>query len=214
MSQPHEFTVLDSELVLEAPIIAVRRDLLAMPGGTHAHREVVEHFGAVAIVAVDHDERVAMVEQYRHSVGRRLLEVPAGLLDIKNEDALVAAKRELWEEVGLAAEEWSVLADIVTSPGFCEEACRIYLARGLAQVERPEPADDEEADMDFAWIDLDEAVGRVLAGEVNNSIAATGVLAAHHVLRGGRTPRSVDAAFELRPTSLASRRRGPDMKKQ
>ena len=78
----HEFTVESSEVLIDAPIIAVRRDSVVMPGGKPANREIVEHFGAVAVVALDDDGRVALVEQYRHSVGKRLLELPAGLLDL------------------------------------------------------------------------------------------------------------------------------------
>ena len=89
-----------------------------MPGGGLADREIVEHFGAVAVVALDKENRLIMVEQYRHSVRQRLLELPAGLLDIAGEDELEAAQRELAEEAGLAAQDWGVLVDLVTSPGF------------------------------------------------------------------------------------------------
>ena len=150
----HEFTVTGSEVVLDAPIIAVRRDQVVMPGGNEAAREIVEHFGAVAVVALDEHGRVTLVEQYRHSVGERLLELPAGLLDMHAEDELTCAKRELQEEAGLAADEWGVLVDLVTSPGFAEEAVRVFIARGLHEVERPEP-ENEEADMDFSWVDLE-----------------------------------------------------------
>ena len=125
----HEFTVESSEILIDAPIIAVRRDSVVMPGGTPADREIVEHFGAVAVVALDDDNNVALVEQYRHSVGRRLLELPAGLLDVYGEDELDCAKRELVEEAGLQADEWAVLVDLVTSPGFAEEAVRVFVAK-------------------------------------------------------------------------------------
>lgn len=209
----HAFEVVGSELLLDAPIIAVRRDEVVMPGGTTAFREVVEHFGAVAIVAIDDEERIAMVHQYRRSVDRRLWELPAGLLDIKGEDELTGARRELQEEAGLAAQDWSVLADIITSPGFCEEAVRVFLARDLSEVPRLAAEGDEEADMGFAWVALDDAVDQVISGAIANSIACTGILAAYAVLRGDRTPRSVDEPFELRPKSMAGRRPGPDLKK-
>ena len=92
---PHEFRTVGSELLVDAPIIAVRRDDVVMPGDVVAQREIVEHLGAVAVVALDEDNRVAMVEQYRHSVGKRLWELPAGLLDVKGEDELSGAQREL-----------------------------------------------------------------------------------------------------------------------
>lgn len=212
----HDFTVTDSQLLVDAPILALRRDRLAMPGGREANREIVEHFGAVAVVALDTDGRVAMVEQYRHSVGRRLLELPAGLLDIHAEPELDAARRELYEEAGLEANTWAVLVDLVTSPGFAEEAVRVFIARGLHEVERPE-AEDEEADMDLRWVPLAEAQAAVIRGEIVNSIAVAGILAAGEVEAGRAVPRGTDEPFTLRPTSLAARRAAqgtvPDMKR-
>ena len=210
----HDFKVLSSQLLFDAPIIAVRKDELAMPNEQVAYRDVVEHMGAVAVAAVNNAGEIAMVHQYRHAVKRRLWELPAGLLDLKDESELAGAQRELVEEAGLKAAQWSVLADIVTSPGFCEETARVYLAQDLTEVERPEAFGDEEADMDFAWIKLDEAVAKVLDGEINNSIAVTGIFAAWQVLNGHGQARDVTAPFDLRPTSIATRRSGPDLKKQ
>lgn len=209
----HDFKVLSSQLLFDAPIIAVRKDELAMPNEQVAYRDVVEHMGAVAVAAVNDAGEIAMVHQYRHAVKRRLWELPAGLLDLKDESELAGAQRELVEEAGLKAAQWSVLADIVTSPGFCEETARVYLAQDLTEVERPEAFGDEESDMDFAWIKLDEAVAKVLAGEINNSIAVTGIFAAWQVLNGHGQARDVTAPFDLRPTSIATRRSGPDLKK-
>ena len=209
----HDFKVLSSQLLFDAPIIAVRKDELAMPNEQVAYRDVVEHMGAVAVAAVNDAGEIAMVHQYRHAVKRRLWELPAGLLDVKDESELAGAQRELVEEAGLKAAQWSVLADIVTSPGFCEETARVYLAQDLTEVERPEAFGDEEADMDFAWIKLDEAVAKVLAGEINNSIAVTGIFAAWQVVNGHGQARDVTAPFDLRPTSIATRRSGPDLKK-
>ncbi|MCG7260064.1 NUDIX hydrolase [Corynebacterium aurimucosum] len=209
----HEFRTVGTELLVDAPIIAVRRDDVVMPGEVVAQREVVEHLGAVAVVALDENNRIAMVQQYRHSVGKRLWELPAGLLDVKGEDELSGAQRELQEEAGLAAEEWAVLTDLVTSPGFCEEAVRVFVARGLSSVPKLNAEGDEEADMGFAWVPLAEAVERILMGEIVNSIAVAGILAAYVCVREDATPRTVDSPFELRPTSIAYRRPGPDLKK-
>lgn len=208
----HDFKVLDSQLLVEAPILALRRDEVLMPGGVTASREVVEHLGAVAVVAIDPDDRIAMVYQYRHSVGKRLWELPAGLLDVRGEDELTGAQRELQEEAGLSAQTWSVLTDLVTSPGFCEEAVRVFLASELSDVPRIEATGDEEADMEIAWVGLDEAVDKVLRGDIVNSIACSGILAAYAVLRGGKQTRSVEEPFDLRPTSMSSRRTGADLK--
>src|ERR1700747_3409868 len=135
-----------------------------MPGGGNAKRGVVEHYGGVAVAAVDTDNRVAMVYQYRHPLGRRLWELPAGLLDVAHEDPLATAKRELQEEAGLAANDWRVLLETASSPGFSDESVRTYLAMDLTQVDRPEP-EDEEADMSLHWFSLEGAADMVLAGE-------------------------------------------------
>lgn len=201
----HQFDVVDSEIVLEAPILAVRRDQVRMPGGNVSAREIVEHFGAVAIVAADEDNRLYLLNQWRQAAGKRLVELPAGLLDVADEDPLEAAKRELVEEAGLEAESWSLLTDMFSSPGFAEEAVRIYLARGLRAVVKPE-AHDEEADMTASWIGVEDAVAIALRGEILNGIALSGILLAAEVLLRGATPRAATEPFDIRPTSLAKRR--------
>lgn len=203
----HDFETVSSETVYRGKILALRTDEVRMPGGNTANREVVEHFGAVAVVAVDDNRRIAMVYQYRHPVGQRLWELPAGLLDAAGEDPAVTAARELHEEAGLAAEQWSVLVDIVTSPGFSDEAVRVYLARELSDVARPD-ADDEEADLTLHWVDIEQAAQQVLAGEIVNSIAAVGILAAHAVIVDGKQTRPVDAAWPTRPSAFAAQREG------
>ena len=201
----HDFETVSSETVYRGKILALRTDEVRMPGGNTANREVVEHFGAVAVVAVDDNRRIAMVYQYRHPVGQRLWELPAGLLDAAGEDPAVTAARELHEEAGLAAQQWSVLVDIVTSPGFSDEAVRVYLARELSHIARPD-ADDEEADLTLHWVDIEQAAQQVLSGEIVNSIAAVGILAAHAVIVDGKQTRPVDAAWPLRPSAFAAGR--------
>ncbi|WP_151548519.1 MULTISPECIES: NUDIX domain-containing protein [Corynebacterium] len=201
----HEFTVEDSEILNESPILALRRDTVTMPGGSSAKREIIEHFGAVAVVAQRDSGEIAMVRQYRHSVQQRLWELPAGLLDVAEEPALRCAQRELQEEAGLSATRWHVLCDVVSSPGFCEEAIRIFLARDLTEVPRPE-AVDEEADMTLEWVPLEKAAAAVLRGEIVNSIAISGIMAAYYAAEHEGVLRSVDTPFELRPTRLAARR--------
>ena len=166
-----------AEAVFEGRIISVRKDQVTMPGDTTSQRDVVVHPGAVGVVALDEQGRVLLVNQYRHPVRRRLDELPAGLLDKPGEPALEAAQRELVEEAGLAAGTWHVLVDALTSPGMTDEAIRIFLARDVRTVDR-DVQEHEEADMTTAWVDLDEAVRRVLAGEIENAMAAVGILAA------------------------------------
>lgn len=202
---PHVFEVVDSEILIETPILALRRDHVVMPDGKVHAREIVEHFGAVAIVAHNDEGEICILHQWRQTAQDRLYELPAGILDIANEDPLVAAKRELMEEAGMAAEKWSLLTDIFASPGFAEETVRIYLAEDLTEVDRPEPG-EEEADMTMAWVPLEEAVAMVLRGDVSNSIALAGIMVAHQVLSTKAERRSVNESFTIRPTNLASRR--------
>ncbi|CPR78205.1 NUDIX hydrolase [Mycobacteroides abscessus] len=200
----HEFVTLESEPVYMGGILALRRDRVAMPGGGSATREVVEHYGAVAVAAVDEAGRVALVYQYRHPLGHRLWELPAGLLDIAGEDSQRAAARELLEEAGIEAGTWRVLVDAAASPGFTDEVVRVFLATGLSHPGRGE-SHDEEADMTVHWVPLSEAVSMVMAGEVVNAIAVAGILATRVAL-GGHHTRPVDAPWPDRPTAFAERK--------
>jgi ADP-ribose pyrophosphatase len=201
----HEFTVQASKDIYAGRVMALRADDVLMPSGRVAVREIVEHPGAVAIAALDADDRLMMIHQYRHAVGRRLWELPAGLLDVKGEDPLATAQRELAEETGLAAAEWSVLVDVTPSPGFTDEAVRVYLARGLTEVGRPEHADDEEADLAARWVSLPVAVRMVLAGTIVNATTVAGVLAAHTLSGAPTAGRPADAPWPDRPTKFADR---------
>lgn len=206
--QRHRFEVLSSRVAYNGRVIALRVDEVSMPGGSSAVREVVEHPGAVAVVAIDDERHVVMIHQYRHPVGRRLWELPAGLLDVSGEDPLVTARRELAEEVGLAAGDWSVLVDVAASPGFTDESVRVYLATGLSEVDRPGPMGDEEDDLVMHRFPLVEAVRKVLAGEVVTASAVAGLLAAHAVLGGTASARPATAPWPDRPTAWPAHRSG------
>jgi ADP-ribose pyrophosphatase len=204
-SERHEFRTVASRDGYLGRVIALRVDEVAMPGDVVARREVVEHYGAVAVVAVDEDGRVVLIHQYRHPLGRRLWELPAGLLDAPGEDDVAAARRELAEEVGLAAAEWAVLVDVAASPGFTDEVVRVYLARGLSEVDREVSQGDEETDLVVRRFPLAEAVRMVLAGEIVNASTVAGLLAAQAVLSGAAQARPVDAPWQDRPTRFAAR---------
>jgi 8-oxo-dGDP phosphatase len=202
----HDFPVASSKDIYTGRVMAVRADQVVMPGGREATREILEHPGAVAVAAVDADDRLMMILQYRHAVRRRLWEMPAGLLDHAGEDPTEAAARELEEEAGLRASSWATLVDCVSSPGFSEEAIRVFLARGLTEVERPDLGDDEEADLETRWIPLAEAVAMVLRGEIVNATTVAGVLALQAVRDGHGETRATDADWPDRPTNFAARR--------
>ncbi|WIM88864.1 NUDIX hydrolase [Candidatus Mycobacterium wuenschmannii] len=201
----HDFETTSSELLHSGKIFALRIDQVRMPDGTVKAREVVEHFGAVAIVAMDKHGRIPLVYQYRHPFGRRLRELPAGLLDVGDETPQLAAARELREEAGLTAETWQVLVDLDSEPGFSDESVRIYLATELTEVDKPE-AHDEEADMTMDWYSIPEAVRRIFSGDIVNSLAVSGILAAYAVTEGLAEPRPVDAPWTDRPTAFAARK--------
>lgn len=201
----HVFETASSETLYTGKIFALRSDRVRMPGGKVVTREIVEHFGAVAVVAMDDDGNIPMVYQYRHAFGRRLWELPAGLLDVDGEAAHLTAARELMEEAGLKAKEWTVLVDLDSTPGFSDESVRVYLATGLTQVDRPD-AHDEEADMTLEWFPLADAAHEVLSGEVVNGIAVAGILAAHAVTTGFARPRPVDSPWQDKPTAFAARK--------
>jgi 8-oxo-dGTP pyrophosphatase MutT (NUDIX family) len=152
----HDYEILESRTAYAGRVIAVRRDIVAMPGESSSQRDVVVHPGAVGIVALRGAE-VLLVNQYRHPVGRRLDELPAGLLDVEGEPALQAAQRELAEEAGVRAETWHVLVDALTSPGMTDESIRIFLARDVSPCDR-EVQEHEEAEMSAHWVPLEAAV--------------------------------------------------------
>ncbi|MCQ4120145.1 NUDIX domain-containing protein [Rhodococcus tibetensis] len=208
-SDRHEFDILDSRIVYSGAILALRLDEVAMPNGRTAEREVVEHHGAVAVVVLDDENRLVLIHQYRHPVGRRLWEIPAGLLDDPDEDPLEAAKRELAEETGLGAKQWSVLVDVAVSPGFTDESVRVYFARDLYTVDRPEP-EHEEADLEIARFPLDEVVAMVLRGEIVNATAVSGIMSLAAVRSQPDTQlRDRHAPWVDRPVTFSDRKRSP-----
>jgi len=173
--------VVDREQLASATVVKVRRDQVRMPDGQEVGREVIEHPGAVGILAMDEAGQILLIRQYRHPVGRQLWEIPAGLRDVPGEPPLVTARRELLEEAGYLAADWQVLADFFTSPGITSERLRVYLARGLTRVpdaEREYVPDHEEAHLTIEWAPLDVVVSRILAGDLHNGVMMVGVLAA------------------------------------
>jgi 8-oxo-dGTP pyrophosphatase MutT (NUDIX family) len=183
-------------------VIDVVSDEVTMPDGGTAVRDWVVHPGAVGVVAVDESDRVLLVRQYRHPVGRELWELPAGLLDVDGEAAVATAARELAEEADLKADRYDVLIDLLTTPGSSNEAIRLYLARGLSPVPEAErhTRTGEESTMTTRWFAIDEAVDLVLAGEIENAAAAAGTLAvAAARARGYRRLREASAGWASRP---------------
>lgn len=171
----------------DAPF-AVRRDLVTMPDqDAPVGRVVVEHPGAVVILAVDADERALVLRQYRHPASLRFVELPAGLLDKPDEDPVEAARRELLEEGALEADRWRHLNTIYTSPGISAERIEIFLATGLRAV--PDRGgfalEHEEADMTVHWVPVADLLAGVLARELTDGPLATAVLTYEVAVRAG-----------------------------
>lgn len=190
---PEEWRVTATATPFRGNKTSVRTDDVVMPDGSVVRRDYQVHPGSVAVLALDDEDRVVVLRQYRHPVRQKLWEIPAGLLDVPGENPLHAAQRELYEEAHIKAEEWNVLTDVYTTPGGCDEAVRVFLARGLSEAdgERFEVA-EEEADMELARVPLAELARGVLAGDLHNTCLVVGVLS---VL----TARAGDGLEALRP---------------
>jgi ADP-ribose pyrophosphatase len=187
---PESWPVEASHDVHRAGWLALRADRVRRPGAPDEEafdRWVLEHPGAVVVLAVDEQERVRCLRQYRHPAGGRFLELPAGLRDSHGEDPLETARRELLEEVELEAGEWRRLFDLHPSAGISSERQVCFLARDLRPASRGDVAlEHEEADMEHLWVPVDDLVEAVLDGRVGESPIAVCVLAYDALRRRGR----------------------------
>jgi len=178
-------------------VFSIVTDAIEMPGGDVVDRDYMVHVGAVGVVALDADGRVALVRQYRPAVRQVLWELPAGLIDVPGEALVAAAAQELAEEVDLVAARWDLLAEVHTTPGCSNEKIRLFLAREIGSVPEADRHErtHEEAEIELHWVALDDAVTMALSGEITNAACVVGVLAAH-------TAKSRDWAT-LRPATEA-----------
>lgn len=180
--EPIDAEVIDSELVYAGRVWDVRNDTVRYGGGQIV-RQYVDHPGASAVVAIDDDDNVLLIQQYRHPIRHRDWEIPAGLLDISGESPLHTAQRELAEEADLTAAEWVPLLSVFTTPGGNDEVVHLFLARDLSPVGTAHEREAEEADIRVEWVPLRDAVTGVLEGRLRNGILAVGVLAAAELIR-------------------------------
>lgn len=169
-------------------VVAVRKDTITRPGHPEDHfgRLVVEDPGAVVILAIDQADGVVVVRQYRHPAQMRLVELPAGKLDKPGEDPLIAAQRELREEAGLEASQWTHLMTTWASPGITSETHAMYLARDLREVHRDFEPHHEEADMTVERVPLAGLLEACLDGSVADGPLVTAVLAYDALRARGR----------------------------
>lgn len=169
-----------SEVVYDGDLSNVRIDRIRMPDGSVAEREIVEHPDAVAVVAIDGDGKVVLLRQYRPALRTRVLEIPAGKMDVDGETPMEAARRELIEEVGLDAGSLSELVTFVNSGGWCDEHTTVYLAGDLTDASAPDSfvAKAEEADLEVVRMPIAHAVQLAQSGEITDAKTLIGLLIA------------------------------------
>ena len=175
--EPYTGLVTDSEVVYRGRVWDVRRDTVDL-GGSTVVREYIDHTGAVAVLALDDDDRALLIRQYRHPIRSKDWELPAGLLDMTGEPPLDAAKRELAEEADVVADRWNVLVEFASTPGGNNEVIRVYLARGIHAASEAFAREEEEADIEVRWVPIDEVVQGVLERRLRNAPLSIAVLAA------------------------------------
>ncbi len=176
-----EHETLKREAVFEGKVLRLYLDRVRLPNGMEAEREVVLHRGAVGMVALDGENRVFLVRQYRHATGRDLVEIPAGKL-APGEDPLDCARRELMEEIGYGAATWTKLAAFFTSPGFSDEMLHLYLARGLR---RGEAAPEDDEFLEIMLVPLAQALCMVARGEIEDAKTVAGLALTKLFIEGG-----------------------------
>lgn len=199
-----DLPILDKTQVFEGMVWNLSAETVDLGQGRQVRREFIDHTGAVAVLALDDDNQVLLLRQYRHPVRSNLWELPAGLLDVTGETWVEAAQRELYEEADLTAATWHTLVDFYTSPGFSNETMRVFLARDLTPVEESQryQRQAEEADMIPRWVPLTQALDLVLSGRLHNPAAVVGIMAAALLSKDKwQSLRSPHAAFNPQPGS-------------
>ena len=164
--------VLSSETVYRGRLFNVELDKLAMDGGVIAQRETLRHPGAVCMIPVLDDDRLAFVTQYRHPTGRRLLELPAGTLE-KGEQPASAAVRELQEEIGYRPRQCEPLGGFFVAPGYSSEYIHLFACTGLEASQLP---GDEDEDIEVEALTLEDALSKIETGDICDAKSVIGVL--------------------------------------
>ena len=165
--------------IYSGKILTLEKWTVELPNGKQALREIVHHKGAAAVVPVDERLRVPMVRQYRVAMGREMLEIPAGKMETLGEDPFDCAQRELAEETGLRASQWTYFGPYVASPGYCDEVVHLYMARGLTAGDTHL---DEDEFLSVEWIPLSELLQQGMAGKIHDGKTMAALLLAGRAL--------------------------------
>ena len=168
-----------TEDIFDGVILHVKRDMVKLSNGSETVREVIRHIGAVCVIPVTEKNEVIMERQYRYPLDRVILEIPAGKLDAPDEDRLSAIKRELREETGYSADEWTEIGDFHPAPAYSDEFITMYLARGLHKGEQQL---DEDEFLDVYAIPLPELVQDVMEGRISDAKTQVCILKAARIL--------------------------------
>lgn len=171
----------DGRVIYTGRIIELRQEDVTLPGGKRVTLDIVHHPGAAAIVAVDDQQQVILLRQYRHAANGFIWEVPAGTLG-KGEEPAACAARELEEETGLVAKDWTPLGSVLTSPGFCDERIHLFLARQLSSTAQ---ALDQDEVLTVERFPIARVLAMIDSGEIED---AKSIAALHRALPHLRSP--------------------------
>jgi ADP-ribose pyrophosphatase len=173
------FRTLSSETVYRARVFEVHRDEVAYPDGRQATFEIVVHNGAVAMVPIAPSGDILFVRQYRHTTGKRLLEIPAGTLGVR-EDPAACAQRELREEIGMAPGRLTKLAEFFLAPGYSTERMHVFLAQDLRPERLPH---DEDEDLETVPLSMQAAFDAIDSGEIEEAKTILGLYLTRNYLQ-------------------------------
>lgn len=177
-----EEKTVSSEVVFKGKIIDVRVDMVSLPNGEIAQRDIVKHPGGVGIVAVTEDRKIIMVKQFRKPIEKAIYEIPAGKLD-PNEEIEKCGKRELEEETGYRAKKFEYLGYMYPSPGFDDEVTHLYLA---TELEKGKSHPDEDEFLDVEYFSIDKVLEMIMENKINDGKTVIGFFKAMEKLKGGR----------------------------
>lgn len=163
-----------SQPIFQGRVISLKVDDVQLPNGATAKREIVNHPGAVAVIAFTAEGKLVVVEQYRKALERSIVEIPAGKLEPEEQPA-ATARRELEEETGYACKELTYLQTFATSPGFADEVIHLFIARGLTPVQEKAALDDDEF-VELMEITLQEAEAMMASGAIYDAKTAYAVM--------------------------------------